>query len=149
MKKYTSKGLADMAGTMGSILLFLLFAVCMLIMISVAASAYSKIKGEFGQTFSASSSLKYVTNKLRSADSAEILGEGSGLAVKSGGLVCVIYSAPDGIYEKSIPADETPEMSGGSLIFEDMSLSVTEDGELYTVSVCVGGDSGTVLVRKG
>lgn len=148
MKKYTSKSLADIAEAAGSMLLFALFAVCMLIIIGAAVSAYTRISSGYEQSFTESASLKYVTNKLRGADGAEILGNGEGIAVESGGIVCVIYSGSDGIYEKNTALGEAPEMSGGACIFSNASLLVTEDGGLYTVTVTHKDEKARVLVRK-
>ncbi|MGN0651316.1 MAG: hypothetical protein ACI4KM_12850 [Oscillospiraceae bacterium] len=149
MRKYTSKSLADIAEAAGSMLLFTLFAACMLIIIGAAASVYTRISSAYEQSFTSSASLKYVTNKLRSADSAEILGGGEGIAVVNGGITSVIYSGADGIYEMNISSGETPEMSGGTCIFGAAELSVTEDGSLYTVSVTYDNEENRVLVRKG
>lgn len=149
MKKYTSKSLADIAEAAGSMLLFTLFAACMLIIIGAAASVYTRISSGYEQSFTSSATLKYVTNKLRGADSAEILGEGEGIAVVNGGIMCVIYSGADGIYEKNISLGETPEMSGGTCIFGAAELSVTDDGSLYTISVLYDNEKSRVLVRKG
>ena len=148
MKKYTSKSLADITEAAGSMLLFTLFAACMLIIISAAASAYSRINSGYEKSFTVSASLKYVTNKLRSADSVEILGD-EGIAVENGGILCVIYCGTDGIYEKNISAGETPEMSGGTCIFAEAALYVTEEGNLYTIAVTRGEETSQVLVRKG
>lgn len=149
MKKYASKGLVDIVSTAGSMVLFLLFAVCMLIMVSAAASTYARITRSYEQTFSSSAALRYVTNKLRSADSAEILDGGSGVAVTDGGIVCVIYAGSDGIYERSAAAGAPALMQGGSRIFEGASVAITEADGLYTVTVTRGGESRSVFVRKG
>lgn len=148
MKKYTSKSLADIVEAAGSMILFTLFAACMLVIIGAAASTYARINSGYEQSFTASASLKYVTNKLHSADSAEILGSGEGIAVVSGGIKCVIYSGTDGIYEKNISLEETPEMSGGDCIFSGAALSVAEDEGLYTITVKHKDEENWVLVRK-
>ena len=48
--------------------LFLLFAICSLILISISASNYKGLLGDADDNFNANSSLRYVTNKLHSYD---------------------------------------------------------------------------------
>lgn len=149
MKKYASKGLADIAGTTGSMLLFMLFAVCMLIIVSTAASVYGRIKSGFEREFSSSASLRYVSNKIRNADSTELFSDGSGIAVTNGGILCIIYCGENGIYEKNVAAGADFTAEGGNCIFPDEAFSVGEDGELYRITVTEGAESSSVYVRKG
>ena len=90
MKKYRNKTLSDTVSTIGSMLLFLLFAGCLLMMIAVAAGTYSRISTNFDRTFGTTASLRYISNKLKSCDSAEIVDNGSGLILKNGGAVNII-----------------------------------------------------------
>ena len=58
MKQHRTKALAHITQASGSMLLFALFAVCMLIMTAVAASVYSRINAGFGEAFGASVPLR-------------------------------------------------------------------------------------------
>ena len=149
MNSYKGRSLADTVSAMGSMLLFLIFAVCLLVMIASAASTYARISSGFDRTFSTSASLRYVSNKIREATSCEIIGGGSGLALESGGIVCVIYSADGAMYEKSLPAGSEPTADGGDRIFDIGSMEITENGGLYTITVKADGESSAVMVRGG
>ena len=81
-------------------LLFVLFAVCMLLAVAVAADTYGRIKTGYQQSFGSAASIKYVTNKLRSAERITLLDNG-GAAVESDGLV-----ERDGLYEIMVTAGE-------------------------------------------
>ncbi len=54
MKKYRNKTLSDTVSTIGSMLLFLMFAGCLLMIIAVAAGTYSRISSNFDKTFGSS-----------------------------------------------------------------------------------------------
>ena len=98
MKKYRNKTLSDTVSTIGSMLLFLMFAGCLLMIIAVAAGTYSRISSNFDKTFGSSASLRYISNKLKSCDSAEIVGQGSGIVLRSDGIFDVIYFGDNGLY---------------------------------------------------
>ncbi len=149
MKAYRSKSLADTIGTAGSMLMFLIFTVCMLIIIATAASAYSRIVTGFEQTFGVSAPLKYVSGKIRSAGSVSLIGNGKGLCVDEGGIVCVIYGSAEGIYESNLPSGSVPETSGGELIFENAALDIKDNGDMYVISASYAGETSSVSVRKG
>ncbi len=148
MKAYRSKRLADTVGTAGSMLMFLIFSVCMLIIIATAASAYSRIVTGFEQTFGVSAPLKYVSGKIRSGGDVSLL-ESNGICVESSGIVCVIYSGADGIYERSLPSGSAPDTNGGDLIFKGVSLDIKESADLYSISASYNGEAASVLIRKG
>ena len=149
MKKHITKDFTEIIGTTGSMLLFAAFALCMLIMISAAASTYSRISVGFEKTFGSSSALGYVSNKLRSAEDTQLLGDGSGAAVINGKVACVIYCSDGGIYEKNVPLGGEYTLTGGSRIFDAESLNITEENWLYRVVVANDGEDAAVLVRKG
>lgn len=149
MKNYRNKTLSDTVSTIGSMLLFLLFAGCLLMMIAVAAGTYSRISSNFDKTFGTTASLRYISNKLKSCDSAEIVENGSGLVMKSGGAVDVIYFGNGGLYEKTVLSDTAVELTGGDRIFELSNLNVSDIGELYKITVALDGDENSTFVRKG
>lgn len=149
MKNYRNKTLSDTVSTIGSMLLFLLFAGCLLMMIAVAAGTYSRISSNFDKTFGTTASLRYISNKLKSCDSAEIAENGGGLILKSGGAVDVIYFSNGGLYEKTVLSDTPVELTGGDRIFELSNLTVSDVGELYKITAALDGDENSTFVRKG
>ena len=60
MKDHRARSMGDTASAVGSMLLFVLFAVCMLMAVAVAADTYSRIKTGYQQSFgTAASSLEF------------------------------------------------------------------------------------------
>lgn len=148
MKNYKSKDLSDTIGTIGSMLLFLLFAGCMLMMVAAAAGTYSRISNNFDKTFGTTASLRYVSNKIKSAEGAEIIENGSGLVLKSGAAVNVIYFKDGGLYEKTVTSEEDAYPGGGDKIFELSELNITESGGTYKITAALGGDRSHTYVRR-
>lgn len=138
--------MADTASAVGSMLLFVLFAICMLMAVAVAADTYGRIKNGYQQSLGTAASMKYVSNKLRSADSVTLLD--SGAAVENGGMISVIY-CDGGLYEKSAASGDDISPSGGDRISDIDSMSITEHDGLYEITVVSGGQTSTMLVRKG
>ncbi|MCH5205820.1 MAG: DUF4860 domain-containing protein [Oscillospiraceae bacterium] len=148
MRNYQNKSLSDSVGTVGSMLLFLLFTGCMLMIIAVAAGTYSRISSNFDKTFGASATLRYVSNKIKSSESAEIVEDGRGLVLKSGGITNIIYCRDGALYEKSISSEDEPEISGGDKIFDLKSLNITENGSWYRITIVLGDEESFTLVRR-
>lgn len=138
--------MADTASAVGSMLLFVLFAICMLMAVAVAADTYGRIKNGYQQSLGTAASMKYVSNKLRSADSVTLLD--SGAAVENGGMISVIY-CDGGLYEKSAASGDDISPSGGDRISDIDSMSITEHDGLYEITVVSGGQMSSMLVRKG
>lgn len=149
MKKYKNRSLSDTVSTIGSMLLFLISAGCLLMMIAVAAGTYTRISTNFDKTFGSSASLRYVSNKLKSCDSAEIVGDGSGLVLTTGGMIDIIYFREGGLYEKTVSSSSTVEISGGDRIFELNDLNVSDIGNLYKITVELNGNENSTFIRKG
>ncbi|MCX4357676.1 MAG: hypothetical protein OSJ43_15905 [Oscillospiraceae bacterium] len=149
MKKYRNKTLSDTVSTIGSMLLFLMFAGCLLMIIAVAAGTYSRISSNFDKTFGSSASLRYISNKLKSCDSAEIVGQGSGIVLRSDGIFDVIYFGDNGLYEKTVMSDTDIGFSGGDRIFELNGMTVSDLGNLYKITVVFNGGENSTLIRKG
>lgn len=149
MKQHRTKALAHITQASGSMLLFALFAVCMLIMTAVAASVYSRINAGFDAAFGASVPLRYVSNRIRSADSVELLPDGRGAALSVNGVTCVIYCDGAALRERSLPQGSAPVTQGGERISAAQSLSITESGGLYTITVECSGSAAEILVRGG
>ncbi len=149
MKKYRNKTLSDTVSTIGSMLLFLMFAGCLLMIIAVAAGTYSRISSNFDKTFGSSASLRYISNKLKSCDSAEIVRQGSGIVLRSDGIFDVIYFGDNGLYEKTVMSDTDIGFSGGDRIFELNGMTVSDLGNLYKITVVFNGGENSTLIRKG
>lgn len=149
MKKYRNKTLSDTVSTVGSMLLFLMFAACLLMMIAVAAGTYSRISTNFDKTFGSSASLRYISNKLKSCDSVEIVEQGSGIVLNSDGIFDVIYFGNNGLYEKTVTSENGTDLSGGSKIFELNGMTVSDMGSLYRITVEYDGGENSTLIRKG
>ena len=82
MKDHRARSMGDTASAVGSMLLFVLFAVCMLMAVAVAADTYSRIKTGYQQSFGTAASIKYISNKLRAAENVTLLGD------------CLLYTSP-------------------------------------------------------
>lgn len=148
MKKYKNKSLGDTISTIGSMLLFLLFTGCLLMMITVAAGTYSRISTNFDKTFGSSASLRYISNKVKNADSVQISENGSALYLIDGEILNVIYFQDNSLYEKSVNADTEPSLDGGDRIFELSGLSVSEQGSILKITVTINGKQNSTYVRR-
>ena len=149
MKDHRARSMGDTASAVGSMLLFVLFAVCMLMGVAVAADTYSRIKTGYQQSFGTAASIKYISNKFRAAESVTLLDGGTAAAVESGGTVSVIYCGDGGLYEKNtVPGGELTA-DGGELISVADSLDISEHDGLYEITVWSGASSSVILVRKG
>lgn len=145
MKKYNRKSLGDVISTAASMLLFLLFAVCLLLMIAVAAGTYSRISTNFDKTFGLSASLRYISNKIKSADSAEVAENGKGIRLTTGDSVDMIYFSNGELFEKNM--DNGDDGFDGESIFELSDMSVSEADGLFKISITMNGESNITYVR--
>lgn len=148
MKKYKNKGLGDTISTIGSMLLFMLFTGCLLMMIAVAAGTYSRISSNFDKTFGTSASLRYISNKVKSSQTAEIAENGTALFLRSDGICDIIYFKNGFLYEKSVSAETTPTADGGFKIFDLSEMKITEDGELIKITVKSNDEQNSTYVRR-
>lgn len=149
MNGTNKSGATRVLNTFAGMLLFLLFTICMLLMIGAAAGTYSRINSGYETTYGSAAAIRYVSNKIRAADSCEITDGGNGIIVTNGSLVTVIYMGSGGLYEKNVAKGGDGSASGGELIIEADALSVTDNGGLYSIVVECGGNRASVLVRKG
>lgn len=147
MKSYNSKSLGDVISTAASMLLFLIFAVCLLLMIAVAAGTYSRISTNFNKTFGLSASLRYISNKIKSADSAEITENGKALRLTTGEAVDLIYYSSGELFEKNIDNGADAGLFGGESIFELSDMTVSETNGLFKISVTMNGESSVTYIR--
>lgn len=145
MKNY--KNTSDTITTVGSMLLFLLVAVCMMMIIAAAAGSYSRISDNYETNFTASSSIRYISNKIKSSDKVEILK--NGMVLENGGTANIIYYSNGGLYEKTVTAGTDYEISGGEKIFEISGVDISDNAEYYKITVNVSGEEYSALIGKG
>lgn len=148
MKKYKNKSLGDMISTVGSMLLFLLFTGCLLLMIVVAAGTYSRISTNFDKTFGSSATLRYISNKVKNAETIEIAENGTALYLTDSGIINVIYFRNSSLFEKSVAADDEPTPDGGEKIFDISEINVSEQGDLLKITVTLNGEQNSAYVRR-
>ena len=148
MKKYKKNSLGDMISTVGSMLLFLLFTGCLLLMIVVAAGTYSRISTNFDKTFGSSATLRYISNKVKSAENVDIAENGTVLYLTDDGIINIIYFRDSSLYEKSVAADTEPVLEGGDRIFELGGLNVSEQGNILKITVTLNGEQNSTYVRR-
>ncbi len=128
-----TKRLSETVSSAASMTLFLLFAVCCLIIIAVAASAYGRINENYENSFNSAAAVRYVTNKLRACDKAEIISENELLLINDG-YNTVIYFKDGAVYERVFAKEQTPAANGGEEMFRTGTLTVTEKDGLISVS---------------
>lgn len=148
MKNYKNRSLGDMISTVASMLLFLIFAGCMLIIIAIAAGTYSQISNSFDKTFGTSATLRYISNKVKNSESAEVAEGGSAVYLKNGELINIIYFENGGLYEKSISADDVPTTDNGDKLFTLSDMNITDSGELLKITVTLNNEENSTFVRR-
>ncbi len=149
MNSIKYKGTSRVLGTAASLLLFLIFAICMIVIIGAGAGIYSRITGGYETTYGSSAAIKYVSNKMRASEGCEIIENGKGIVLENGDILTVIYSGSGGIYEKSFSSDSRVSAEGGELVVETDRLYVSDSSGLYEISVTCGGRTLSAFVRKG
>ncbi len=117
--------------------LFLLFAVCCLVMTAVAASAYKRINENYDNTFNSAAAVRYITNKLRACESAEVLSE-TELLLTGNGLKTLIYCRDGELYERIFAEDSEISETGGEQLFHVEQLNLTEKNGLVEISTSDG-----------
>lgn len=142
-----TRRLSETTSSAAGMTLFLLFTVCCLVMISVAAAAYGRVSEGYDETFSSAAAVRYVTNKLRACDSAEVLSDRS-LLLENNGYCTIIYYKNGVIYERIFSREQTPATEGGEEIFSVESLSITENDGLITVTAADGENSFSACCRS-
>ena len=149
MKDFNGASSARVLNTVASLLLFLVFTVCMLIIIGAAAGTYSRISSGYERVYGSSAAIRYISNKMRSADSVEIIEGGSGVVLESGRLCSVIYEENGSLYEKTVSIDGDRSPAGGDAVLDIDSVRITDTGDMYEISVAQGATDSVVMLRKG
>ncbi len=134
MNRPETKRLAETVSSAANMTLFLLFAVCCLVMITVAASAYSRINENYGSTFNSTAAVRYITNKIRASESAEILSENQ-LLLENSGYSTLIYQQNGILYERLFPEGDIITAEGGEELFRAEKLLLQNKGGLISVTV--------------
>lgn len=132
-----------------SLILFLIFTLCMLMIIGSGAGIYSRIKSGYEASYGSSAAIKYISNKIRASDSCSIADDGKTVIITDGGLTCVIYSKDGGIYEKTVVSGSEISTEGGNHVSSAENINVSEKDGLYEISVTHNGETMSVLLRKG
>lgn len=143
MNRVDSRRLSDTVSSAASMVLFLFFAVCCLIIIAVAASAYERISSNYDDTFNSAAAVRYVTNKLRACDSAEIR-ENNVIVLPDSGYSTVIYEKNGILYESLVPDGKEIIPDGGEAVFEAPGFSVAGCGG-GIVSITAEGSGGRIF----
>ncbi|MBQ8787483.1 MAG: DUF4860 domain-containing protein [Oscillospiraceae bacterium] len=134
MDRPETKRLTETISSAANMTLFLLFAVCCLVMITVAATAYGRINDNYGSTFNSTAAVRYITNKIRASESAEVLAE-SQLLLENSGYCTLIYQQDGVVYERLFIEDDIIIAEGGEALFTVEILSVKNENGLVSVSV--------------
>lgn len=142
-----TRRLAETVSSAAGMTLFLIFAVCCLIMITVAASAYKRIDDSYSEVFNSTAAVRYVSNKLHACESAELISDKE-LLIKNSGFSTLIYERDGVLYERLFPEDAEIKAESGEQLFTVGDFSVKMDGELLAVSVrSENGESFRTLCR--
>jgi len=134
MNRPETKRRAEVISSAANMTLFLLFAVCCLVMITVAASAYGRINKNYGNTFNSTAAVRYITNKIRAGEGTEILAENQ-LLLTNSGYSTLIYQQGGVIYERLFPEGDIITTEGGEELFRAEKLSLRNNGGLISVTV--------------
>lgn len=149
MRSLLGRRLANSVNSVGSMILFLLFAVCSLIIVAAGVSTYTRISDNYRNTFSSSAAVRYVTNKIRGADSVVLSEDWTGLTVYNGESACVIMNTDTGIAEKTIRSSAQVDYTGGDIIFPHVRLIVEDNADgTYSITVNSGKESYSALCRS-
>ena len=145
-----TKRLSETVSAAGSMVLFLIFTVCCLVIITVAATAYKRISENYDHTFNSAAAVRYVTNKLRSCDSAEITDNGD-ILLEGEGVKTIIYERDGTLYERIFPADREAVPEGGEAVFSAYGFEAEDcGGGLAKISATgAEGEKFTAYCRIG
>lgn len=144
-----TKRLSETVSSAASMTLFLLFAVCCLIIIAVAASAYGRINENYENSFNSAAAVRFITNKLRACENAEIVSE-TEILLANDGYTTVIYHKNGMVYERVFGNGQTPVFEGGEEMFRAESLTVAEKDGLISITASEasnGNNSFTAYCR--
>ena len=144
----------QVAGTLFTMLLFLVFVLCALFTVLTGGKVYENISARMADNYTGSVALQYIANKIRQGDEA---GMARGIEVddtsvlelsqdfESGRYISWIYYYDGSIGELFTRQDSGLGLSDGIPILECEGLSFTQDGRLLTVETA-GEGGGRLLL---
>lgn len=144
MNKADTKRLAETVSTAGSMVLFLIFTVCSLVIITAAASAYRRITDNYDDTFNSAAAVRYTANKLRACNGAEFLTDG--IVLENSGYKTVIYARGGVLYESLFAEGTEPRAEGGEAVFRAEGFSVSDCGNGLAVISANAANGGVFTV---
>lgn len=139
------------------LLLFGLFAACVLMVLLTGAGAYSRLTERDRLAYDRRVCTQYIAERVRQADceggvSVEPFGEGTALLLEQDGWVTRVYWYNGYMMELYTAADAELEPQDGEKIMELESLSLSLDGSLLTAQLESGGgvtDTLRLSLRSG
>lgn len=147
------------AGTLFTMLLFLVFVLCALFTVLTGGKVYENISSRMEQTYTGSVALQYVANKVRQGDFAGQISvkeiEGAQVLelaeeIDGESYVTWIYYFDGSIRELFTYKDSGLSLKDGLEILACGGLSFVREGRLITIETAgAGGGSLTLSLRSG
>ena len=133
------------------LLLFGVFAVCVLSVLLTGARAYRRLTLRDQEAYSRRTCVQYIATRVRQGDmegavTVEPFGEGDALVMAKDGYVTRVYWHDGWLMEMYAGEDVQLAPEDGEKIMELDGLAMSMDGGLLTVEVD-GGDAGTDTLR--
>lgn len=133
------------------LLLFGVFAVCVLSVLLTGAKAYRRLTLRDQEAYSRRTCVQYIATRVRQGDmegavTVEPFGEGDALVMAKDGYVTRVYWHDGWLMEMYAGEDVQLAPEDGEKIMELDGLAMSMDGGLLTVEVD-GGDAGTDTLR--
>lgn len=133
------------------LLLFGVFAVCVLSVLLTGAKAYRRLTLRDQEAYRRRTCVQYIATRVRQGDlegavAVEPFGEGDALVMAKDGYVTRVYWHDGWLMEMYAGEDVQLAPEDGEKIMELDGLAMSMDGGLLTVEVD-GGDTGTDTLR--
>lgn len=133
------------------LLLFGVFAVCVLSVLLTGAKAYRRLTLRDQEAYSSRTCVQYIATRVRQGDmegavTVEPFGEGDALVMAKDSYVTRVYWHDGWLMEMYAGEDVQLAPEDGEKIMELDGLAMSMDGGLLTVEVD-GGDAGTDTLR--
>lgn len=133
------------------LLLFGVFAVCVLSVLLTGARAYRRLTLRDQEAYRRRTCVQYIATRVRQGDlegavTVEPFGEGDALVMAKDGYVTRVYWHDGWLMEMYAGEDVQLAPEDGEKIMELDGLAMSMDGGLLTVEVD-GGDAGTDTLR--
>lgn len=144
----------QVAGTLFTMLLFLVFVLCALFTVLTGGKVYENISARMEDNYTGSVALQYIANKVRQGDEADAVRvldmEGTQVLelaqeIEGYEYISWIYYYDGSIRELFTSADSGLGLSDGIEIMECEGLSFSKEGRLLTVTT-EGSKGGTLTL---